>query len=287
MRSFGRFQIAAVDAGRYRLDGGAAFGAVPKCLWQRSIAADENNRVTFALRPLLVVDESGRKDRRILIDTGIGDRPGPQLGELHEVEPPAGGIRQAVRRAGVDPNEITDVILTHLHVDHAGGSTELGDDGELRPAFPEATYHLQRRAYKWAQHATERDRASFREADFAALATRGCLHLYDGPQELFDGLSVILSEGHTVGQQLPLIDGGEDGKLLFCGDVIPTRAHIQLAWMLGYDLYPLTTLEEKRLLLAQAVQEGWILFLEHDPVCAACTVAEQQGEVVGCEDLGI
>jgi glyoxylase-like metal-dependent hydrolase (beta-lactamase superfamily II) len=279
--------IAAVDAGRFRLDGGTMFGAVPKVLWEQRIPADENNRVPMALRPLLVVDESGKNSRRILIDTGMGDKPDAQLGERFAVEPPEGGIRQAVRRAGVDPDQITDVILTHLQVDHAGGATQVGDDGELRPTFPEATYHLQRRAYKWAHHATERDRGWFREADFAVLASRGHLHMFDGPQELFDGLSLILSEGHTVGQQLPLIDGGDDGKLLFCGDVIPTRAHIQLAWIMGYDLYPLTTLEEKRLLLAQAVEEGWTLFLEHDPGRAGCTVTEQDGEVVDWQDREI
>lgn len=285
MRAFGRFKVAAVDAGRVRLDAGVVFGVVPRALWSNHLDVDDQNRVTFALRPMLIVDDSGQKPRRILVDTGIGDKLDAKTAEQLGLEPPKGGLRQAVRRAGVEPDEITDVILTHLHIDHAGGATLVGKDGELAPTFPEATYHLQRRAFKWAQHPTELDRRSFREEDYASLASQGHLHLFDGPQELFDGLSLILSEGHTVGQQLPLLDGGDDGKLLLCADIIPTRAHVRLPWMMSFDLYPLTTLEEKRLLLAQGLEEDWTLFLAHDPDVAACRLTERNGEVVAGESV--
>jgi glyoxylase-like metal-dependent hydrolase (beta-lactamase superfamily II) len=138
---------------------------------------------------------------------------------------------------------------------------------------------------KWAEHAPEKDRRSFRAEDFVCLATEGQLHLLDGPSELFEGFDLVLSEGHTVGMQLPLIDGGEAGKLYYCADLIPTRAHIQLPWIMAFDLYPLTTLEEKRLLLAQALDDGWTLFFEHDPQVAACKLAEAGGKVVAGEPV--
>ncbi|MEE8410120.1 MAG: MBL fold metallo-hydrolase [Myxococcota bacterium] len=287
MRAFGRFKVGAVDAGRIRLDAGAVFGVVPRALWSKHFTADDQNRVTLALRSLLIVDESGSETRRILVDTGIGDKLDAKVAEQLGLEAPEGGLRQAVRRAGVDPDEITDVILTHLHIDHAGGATLVGAGGEIEPTFPGATYHLQRRAYKWAQHPSERDTRSFRQADYASLASLGNLHLFDGPQDLFDGLSLILSEGHTVGQQLPLLDGDDDGKLLFCADIIPTRAHVRLPWIMSFDLYPLTTLEEKRLLLAQGVAEDWTLFLAHDPDVAACKLTEQEGEVIAGEAVAL
>lgn len=213
MQSFGCFQIATVDAGRFRLDGGAMFGVVPKALWSRALPTDGHNRVQLALRLLLIVDSSSERRRCILVDTGIGDKfDAKRVGQLG-IEPPDGGLPAAVARAGIDPAGISDVIITHLHFDHAGGATQLGGDGRLRPTFPDATYHVQRRALKWAQHATERDAASFRESDFQVLAQRGHLHLLDGPQELFPGVSLLISEGHTVGQQIVLVDGGGDGKL--------------------------------------------------------------------------
>jgi len=193
-------------------------------------------------------------------------------------------VHEALRNAGVDPDTITDVILTHLHFDHAGGATT-EHDGQYLPTFANATYHLQRRAWKWAEHPTERDSGSFRPADFQALAANGQLHLFDGPLELFPGIGLVVSEGHTVAQQLVLVDGNDDGKLLYCADVVPTRAHLKLAWVMGYDLYPLTTIEEKRMLLAQGLEEGWTIFFEHDPTLTACTLAEKDGNVVVGEEL--
>lgn len=283
MRAFGRFTLTKVDAGRYWVDAGALFGIVPKPLWQRFATADELNRVELALRPLLVLDDTPGARRRVLIDTGIGDKVPAKRREQLRLASPEGGIREAVRRAGCDPREVTDVVLTHLHSDHAGGSTRRNERGELVPTFENATYHVQRRAWKWAHAPTERDHASFDEADFAPLAGAGCLHLLDGPEELLPGFVLMLSEGHTPALQLPLIDGAESGKLLFCGDVIPTRAHLRLNWIMAYDMNPLTTLEEKRLLLAQALEEGWTLFLEHDPNCCACHLTEQEGKVIGCD----
>ncbi|MEZ4270202.1 MAG: MBL fold metallo-hydrolase [Myxococcota bacterium] len=215
-----------------------------------------------------------------MIDTGLGDKLSEKDRNLMRVTPPPGGLAGAVERAGMDPHAITDVILTHLHFDHAGGATRVNDRGNLVPTFAQATYHVQRRALKWAEHAPEKDAKSFHGEDFQALIDAGRLHLLDGAQELFAGISMILSEGHTVAQQLPLIDGDTDGKLLYCADVIPTRHHIRLPWIMGFDLYPLTTLEEKRMVLAQGLAEGWTLFFEHDPQIAACGLDEKDGVVI-------
>lgn len=255
------------------------FGVVPKPLWSRGTPADEANRIDLATRLLFIEDTTATRKRRILVDTGFGDKFPEKQRSQFKITQPQGGVREACVTAGVDPSTITDVILTHLHFDHAGGATMAKDDGYVA-TFENATYHLQRRAWKWAEHPTERDSGSFRTADFQALANNGQLHLFDGPLELFPGVSLIVSEGHTVAQQLVLIDGDDEGKLLYCADVVPTKAHLRLPWVMGYDLYPLTTLEEKRMLLAQGLEEDWTLFFEHDPNLEACTLAEKDGMVV-------
>ena len=160
------------------------------------------------------------------------------------------------------------MVLTHLHFEHAGGTTR---DGAL--AFPNATYHLQRRHWKWAHQPSEKDAGSFRREDFAALESSGRLHLLEGATELYEGIHLFISEGHTVGLQLVRVESGDEA-LVFCGDLVPTTAHLRPTWVAAYDLYPLTVIEEKTQLLAQALEERWILFLEHDPVVAACRLKD-------------
>lgn len=282
MRKFGRFNLTSIEAARFALDGGAMFGIVPKPLWSRSTPADDLNRIDMAARLLVIEDTTTTQKRRILIDTGIGDKFAEKQNTQFRIEQPAGGVEEALQLQGIDASTITDVILTHLHFDHAGGATELTENGYM-PTFENATYHVQRRAWKWAEHPTERDSGSFRPADFQALAANGQLHLYDGPQELFPGVQLMVAEGHTVAQQLVLLDGGDDGKLLYCADLLATAAHLRLSWVMGYDLYPLTTLEEKRMVLAQGLEEDWTLFFEHDPRIAACKLTEKDGSVVAGE----
>jgi glyoxylase-like metal-dependent hydrolase (beta-lactamase superfamily II) len=179
---------------------------------------------------------------------------------------------------GLNAEDITDVVLTHLHFDHAGNVVRHKKTGpEL--GFPRATHHVQRRHLKWAEHASERDRVSFRDQDLQLLAKSGRLHLLDGDTEIFEGVDVLVSEGHTIGQQLLRVRG-DDRVLLYCADVIPTTAHLPLAWVMGYDLYPLTTVEEKKTILAQALEEDWILAFEHDPRVLACSLQEQNGRVL-------
>ncbi|MEC9072320.1 MAG: MBL fold metallo-hydrolase, partial [Myxococcota bacterium] len=181
--------------------------------------------------------------------------------------------------------DVTDVLLTHLHFDHAGGATRETETGELVPTFPHATYHLQRRNLAWAEHPTEKDQASYLERDFGPIIRGGQLNLLDDGDDCpFTGIRLFISDGHTEGQQLPIISDG-DRTVLYCGDVIPTRVHIPIPWVMGYDIRPLQTMEEKKTLLRQAVDEDWILVYEHDPDVPATRVIEgergfQHGETV-------
>jgi len=275
MLSLGRYRLASVLAGTFALDGGAMFGIVPRPLWEKQVPPDSRNRIRLAARCLLAVDSEG--PRRILVDDGMGDKWDAKRADIYAVE--GRDLDAELARHGVARQDVTDVILTHLHFDHAGGTTRRGAGGRLELAFPNATYHLQRRNWQWAHAPSERDAGSFLAENFEALQHSNRLHLLDGEAELFPGLELIVSEGHTVGQQLPRVHG--DGThLTFCGDVIPTRAHIRVSWVMAYDLQPLTTVEEKKVLLAQALEDDGILFFEHDPDVAACRLGEKEGQPV-------
>jgi glyoxylase-like metal-dependent hydrolase (beta-lactamase superfamily II) len=275
MLELGRWKLASVLDARFSLDGGAMFGIVPKALWEKQMAPDPRNRVRLAARCLLAVD--GSSGRKVLVDAGIGDKWDAKHADIYAVDRPFGGLDDALARHGVARSEITDVILTHLHFDHAGGVTRRGAGGALEVAFPRATFHLQRRNWHWALTPTERDRGSYLPENFEALAHSGRLHLVDGPCELAPDLELIVSDGHTVALQLPRFHAGRT-HLTFCGDVIPTRAHLRVPWVMAYDLHPLTTMEEKKVLLAEALEDDGILFFEHDPDVAACRLAEADGQ---------
>ena len=272
--SLGRFTLHEVRDGTFALDGGSMFGVVPKPLWSKQLAADERNRVPLALRCLLVVDGV----RRVLVDDGIGSKWDARHREMYGIDQSAYDLDRELARAGVSREAITDVVLTHLHFDHAGGTTRM-EGAERVLSFPRATYHLQRRNWKWAHQPSDKDRGSFREENFDLLERSGRLHLLEGQTELYPGIELLVSEGHTVGLQLPRITDDER-SVFYCGDIIPTTAHLRASWGMAYDLYPLTVIEEKKMILAQAVEERWTLFFEHDPRVAACTVKEDNGEVV-------
>jgi len=273
--SLGRFTLHQVRDGTFALDGGAMFGIVPKALWSKKLPADEKNRIRLALRCLLIQDGK----RRILVDDGIGQKWDAKHRDLYAIDHGALDLDRELARAGCSREQVTDVILTHLHFDHAGGTTRLGAGGKLELSFPNATYHLQRRNWKWAHQSSEKDAGSFRGENFDLLENSGRLHLLEGQTELYPGVELLLFEGHTVGLQLPRISDG-DVALMYCGDLVPTTAHLRSSWIMAYDLYPLTAIEEKKMLLAQAIEEHTVLFFEHDPSVAACTVKEENGEVV-------
>lgn len=266
----GPYTVHAVSDGTIALDGGAMFGVVPKTLWEQYLPADDRNRVRLALRCMLIVDGQ----RRILVDDGAGARWDGKHRERYGLQA-SSTLAGQLQALGLGPADITDVVLTHLHFDHAGGTTVEGGAGPAL-AFPNATYHLQRRHWKWAHQPSDRDAGSFRPEDFRALESSGRLHLLEGATELYPGLHLFSSEGHTVGLQLVRLETDE-GTLAFVGDLIPTTAHLRAPWLAAYDLYPLTAIEEKKQLLAQAIEERWLLFFEHDPSVACCTVKEHGG----------
>lgn len=262
----GPYDLFSIETGRFGLDGGAMFGSVPKPLWEKTNPADERNRIELASRSLLIVGNG----RKILVDNGCGTKLSAKLREIYRVDTSQFELQRSLKAAGVTRGDITDVILTHLHWDHAGGSTFV-EDGELQPTFPNARYYVQRAHWDWAWKPTEKDRASFMPDDFLPLRDRDLLTFVDGERELFPGISALVMNGHTTAQQLPRISDGKT-TLLFCCDLIPTTTHIALPYIMGYDLRPLTTLEDKKRILVQASNERWILFLQHDPKIEAGTV---------------
>lgn len=247
----------------FGLDGGAMFGVVPRPLWSRSNPADDRNRIDLATR-CLVIDID---DRRVLVDTGMGDGWHGKAADIYKVEHAHGSLRSQLDARGIEPDSITDVLMTHLHFDHAGGLMHAGEGGSPAPTFPSARHWVQRENWVWAHHPTLRDAGSYRRDDFAALGDLVDLTLVDGVSEIIPGIEVIPTRGHTPGMQIVRFDVGER-RLVYVADLIPTLGHLQLAWVMGYDVFPLSTVREKHEVLENAVNHDWILALEHDPIHA-------------------
>jgi glyoxylase-like metal-dependent hydrolase (beta-lactamase superfamily II) len=264
--TIGPYTLSPIETGRFALDGGAMFGVVPRPLWEKTNRPDERNRIDMAARALLLRGNG----RTILIDTGNGSKFEQKLQGIYKIDTSRWSLLNSLETAGVRADDVTDVVLTHLHFDHAGGAT-VREDGNLRPTFPNATYYVQREHWEAALHPTERDRASFVPDDFLPLQERGVLQFTEGEAALFPGVSFRVLHGHTTALQCPLISDGTT-TLFYCADLIPLIPHLQLPWIMAYDLRPLVTLEEKRTILSRAVDEAWILFFEHDPVIPAARV---------------
>jgi glyoxylase-like metal-dependent hydrolase (beta-lactamase superfamily II) len=270
----GRYEVHAIETGRFALDGGAMFGVVPKPLWQRSNPSDEKNRIAMAARALLLVG-GGRK---ILIDVGNGSKFDEKLVVIYKIDTSRFELLSSLRVHSIAPSEITDVIITHLHFDHAGGST-YRQDGQLLPSFPNARHYVQRAHWEAALRPTERDRASFFPEDFMPLKEHGLLEFTEGEGEILPGIGVRVMHGHTTALQCPIISDGVT-TLFCCADLVPLTPHVQLPWIMAYDLRPLVTLEEKRKMLADAVEQRWILCFEHDPTVAAARVKRGEKGIV-------
>lgn len=277
----GQYTLHAIDAGRFALDGGAMFGIVPKILWSRSNPPDNENRIELAMRCLLLKGD----DRVILIDTGGGNKYSSKQRSIYKFDDPMAALIESLRAVGVEREEVSDVILTHLHFDHAGGTT-IYRDGELELTFPSARHYVQREQWKHAQNPSERDRGSYIAEDFSILHKHGVLELVDGSGELFSGVEILVTHGHTPAQQLPVISDGTN-TLLFCGDLVPTASHIPVPYIMSYDLKPMDTLSEKKLHLERAYKENWILFFEHDPIIQAGKLGKTEKGFVLCESLWI
>ena len=278
----GPYQTKAIPTGVFGLDGGAMFGTVPKVLWEKSNPPDAQNRIPMEARALLLLSDR----HKILIDTGVGgdftekygEKLGPKFREMYAIDPQGNSLQKSLARHGLGPADITDVILTHLHFDHAGGAT-CWREGRLAPTFPNARYYVQKANLETARSPNLRERASYFAANYQPLLDAGVLRLLDGDcVDLLPGISVRVSNGHTQAQQVVLIRGGAKEAMLYCGDVIPTSSHVRLAWVMGYDLNPLLLIDEKRALLAQAAHEGWNLFFEHDAYSDGATVVANKDD---------
>lgn len=270
MPQIGPYSLHTVSAGQLGLDGGAMFGIVPKPLWSQRIAPDDQNRIPLATRCLLLKGA----DRRILIDTGVGDIfAGTKYEDIYAVERPDGGLETALAPHDVRPADVTDVILTHLHFDHCGGSTRHTEAGEREPTFPNATYHVQKDHWAWAQEGNPKEAQSFLKRTFAPIEKSGQLHLVEGATSLFPHVSVELVHGHTEAQQIVTVSG-PDTTLVYVADLLPTQHHLAPAWTMAYDVRPLVTMDEKRAFLERAADAEWNLFLEHDPAAAVVDVEQ-------------
>ncbi|ODS33158.1 MAG: hypothetical protein SCARUB_01714 [Candidatus Scalindua rubra] len=266
----GQYELHPIDTGRFALDGGAMFNIVPKSLWSKLNPPDDENRIEMALRTLLIM---GNK-RKILVDTGIGTKFSEKYKKIYKIDQSKYNLASSLKEYDLETKDITDVILTHLHLDHAGGATYKEDD-KHKLAFPNAVYYVQKKHYEWALEPSEKDKGSFIREDFKPIVEEGKLRLVDGYTVIFPNIDVILSDGHTPGLQLVKVSDGKD-TLVYCSDLISTTSHIRIPYIAGYDIYPLTTIEEKEKLLTRACSGDWILFFEHDPSTEAVKIKETE-----------
>jgi glyoxylase-like metal-dependent hydrolase (beta-lactamase superfamily II) len=259
----GRWRVHAIQAGGQQLDGGAMFGVVPKTLWERRISADAKNRIPMGMRCLLIEHDDGL----ILVDSGVGNKESAKFHDIYGIENAGSAGRTALEaglaKAGFEPGDITLVINTHLHFDHAGGNTWRDEGGQVLPTFPNARYVVQRGEHAYALRANERTSASYFPHNWDPIFAAERFDLIEGDRELRPGVSVRLTPGHTPFHQSVLVRSGGE-TLCFLGDVVPTAHHLPLPWIMGYDVEPLVTLESKRSLLAEAVADDWQVVFEHD-----------------------
>ena len=271
--TIGPYRVHFLSGGRFRLDGGAMFGVVPKVLWNRAAPADERNRIRMRMTCLLL-EGNGQK---ILVDAGSGTKDDPKFRDIYAIEGPE-GLTQDLAALGVKPEDINAVALTHLHFDHCGGGTSRGADGVVKPTFPNATYFVRRQEWEDAHHANERNRASYISDNYDPLQKAGQLILHDSDLEILPAVWMKNLPGHTLGHQGCFFDiPGE--RALYTVDLVPTAAHLPLAYIMGYDLYPMTTLETKRAVLRQATSEGWLFLFEHDPDLNAVRIGGSEQKV--------
>jgi len=266
----GDLEFHILSDGPLLLDGGAMFGVVPKPLWEKRVPADARNRIALTMNCLLIKAAG----KRILVETGAGDKMNPKLREIYGLEEPH--LVRNLRDYGLDAGDIDIVIDTHLHFDHCGGNTRVEKD-KVVPTFPNAQYVVQKGEFDHAVQPTERDRASYFDANYLPLAQAGKFSLIEGNQTIVPGVEVIVVPGHTANMQCVKLTGGGKTAFLFA-DLVPTTAHLPFPWIMGYDLYPMTTLENKQKWIPAVVREGWLALFSHDPKTPAAYLRERDGQ---------
>lgn len=260
-----------IDTGYFKLDGGAMFGVVPKTLWNKHNPADEKNLCSWAMRCLLIEDG----DRLILVDTGLGDKQDDKFFGFYDLHGDATLIG-SIKKAGFTPEDITDVILTHLHFDHVGGAVKYNTDKSvLVPTFSNATYWSNTSHWEWATNPNPRERASFLKENILPIKESGQLKFIENEKSPFTNIDFIHVNGHTEQMMLPVIHY-KNQKIIYAADLIPSSYHLPLPWVMSYDVRPLLTMQEKESVLKQAAEEKCILLFEHDPIYEAAVVEQTE-----------
>lgn len=256
----GSCALHVVSDGGFRLDGGAMFGVVPKTLWNKQKPADERNLIAMGTNCLLI--ESGRD--LVLVDTGLGDKHDAKFEAMFAYEPGAQRLPQAIAAAGFELGDVTHVVLSHLHFDHSGWNTRAAGNG-FAPTFPRARYWLERGEVEHARQPNDRDRASYDPRNWEPLFEAAVVELFDGEASPIEGIRAVKAPGHNRDMCVVTIDAGGPGcRAIFLADLVPTSAHVPTPWVMGYDLFPLTTMEQKRLWLPRVASEDWLCVFEHD-----------------------
>ena len=269
--NFGDLELHSLCDAYFRLDGGAMFGVVPKPLWEKRAPADGRNRIRLATRPLLV-----RGDRTMIIDAGIGGKMDAKLVEIYAIDR-SRHLAHGLAELGLTPDGVDIALASHLHFDHAGGFTERAENGRIVPAFRRARYVARLDEWNDAMHPHERNRASYLAENFAPLADAGVLDLVGGDQTIMPGVRVVRTGGHTMHHQIVMIESG-GRTAVFVADLMPTTAHVDEPWIMGYDLYPMDTLAFKRQFVREAIEREYLVFFEHDPDVAAGYIREASGK---------
>jgi len=271
-------KLHIIETGRFKLDGGAMFGVVPKALWTRLNPPDENNMCSWAMRCLLIEDG----ERKILIDTGLGTKQDAKF-RSHFYPHGEDSLEQSIETAGFSVEDITDVFLTHFHFDHIGGAVTKDDKGNLIPTFPNATYWSNEPHYNWATHPNAREKASFLPENILPLKEHGVLKFIDVEQgvRFTDSIHVDFVYGHTEAMMIPYIQLEDGRTLVYTADLLPSHGHIGMPYVMAYDVRPLNTLSEKARLYEKAVNTNHIIFFEHDKdIACAELVKNDRGRVV-------
>jgi glyoxylase-like metal-dependent hydrolase (beta-lactamase superfamily II) len=268
---FGQLELIPLCDGFFRLDGGAMFGIVPKPLWERRAPADARNRIRLALRPLLV-----RGARTLIIDAGIGGKMEEKSIDMFGIER-VPDLPTTLAAAGLRPDDIDIVLATHLHFDHAGGFTSRDPAGRAVPAFPRARYVIRREEWDDATHPHERNRASYLAENFVPLEQAGVVDFHEGDAIVMPGVRVVRTGGHTMHHEIVFVES-EGKTAVFAADLMPTTAHVDEPWIMGYDLYPMETLAFKRTFVREAIDRQYLVFFEHDPNIVAGYIREQNGK---------
>jgi len=266
-----KMKLHTIDTGFFKLDGGAMFGVVPKSIWNKTNPADENNLCTWALRCLLIEDGN----RIILVDTGIGNKQGEKFFSHYYLHGDA-SLDSSLAAKGFHRDDITDVFLTHLHFDHVGGAI-IRDGEKLLPAFKNATYWSNRQHWDWATNPNDREKASFLKENILPIQESGQLKFAgteDGEQ-FTDGFNIRFVYGHTDAMMLPLVSY-KGKKILYMADLLPSVGHLPLPYVMAYDMFPLKTLNEKKIFLNEALENEYILYFEHDPANECCTLQQTE-----------